>query len=187
MRLLHNPKWTGAGLLAIALLLAAAPIAYGGGRWRGIDPELVINGHKANIVIAVPPGTWCEIDKAIRVSVLVPDLDQAFFVSESTGEIMPGRSYHSNPDHTKCGAYTVTTLGEHDGKPDAIYVSAYVGSDKRRTPVDITISVDGVERLVCSGKSNAAVQCDPVYLSGDKVYQGNKAPAKGKDRPGKHQ
>ncbi len=185
MQRLRSLKWVSATMLSLLLLLVAVPVAYGGGRWRGIDPELKVNGHRVNIVIAVPPGTWCELDKAIEVSVLMPDLDQAFFVAESTGEIVPGRSFQSNPDHTKCGAYTVTTLDEHAGNPDAVYVSAYIGSDSRRIPVDITVAVDGVEKIVCSGKSNATVQCAPVYLSGDEVNQESKARPKGKDQPRK--
>ncbi len=149
------------------MLMAMAPNASAGVRWSGIDPELLVNGHRVNIIVAVPPGTWCLINGPIEFNVLVPDLDSATLVSESHGEYTPGGS-QSASFNTRCGTLTHTTLGEHDASENLIYVSglATPRGNTRMFPIDLAVYVDGEQRVTCSGKVGLAIDCAPIYLEG---------------------
>ncbi|MCI0439865.1 MAG: hypothetical protein L0177_12145 [Chloroflexi bacterium] len=162
-----SPGKLAVGLLAVVVLLASAGVAQArGARWTGIDPELIVEGHKVNIVVAMPPGEWCKTDGPIAFNVFVPNLDNTYVVAESSGEHKPGKSSMSNTSRTACNTVTVTTLGEHDGESDTIYLTSLVESrnEKAKFPIDITVSVDDTQQALCSGKANAIIHCGPVSL-----------------------
>ncbi len=164
---LFSPVKLAVGLLAVVVLLASAGVAQArGARWTGIDPELLVEGHTVNIVLAMPPGEWCKTDGPIEFNVFVPNLDNAYVVSESSGEHKPGKSSMSNVSRTVCSAVTVTTLDEHDGESDTIYLTSLVKSrnNKAKFPIDITVRVDDMLQALCSGKANAITHCGPVPL-----------------------
>lgn len=147
-------------LSSLVVLLASASVAYAGARWTGIDPELSVEGHQVNILVAVPPGQWCNIDGPIDFTVGVPELDNAKVVYESEETFKHGRK--------SCTVTTNTTLREHNRGDNMIFVGGEVEARRgaRSFPVDVVVSVDGVEQTVCTGFANRPIRCAPVYLNG---------------------
>ncbi len=155
------------GLSALIMLVTLAPDASAGVRWSGIDPELLVDGHRVNIIVAVPPGTWCQINGPIEFTVQVPDLATATLVSESFGDNMykPG-TLQSSSFNARCGTLTQTTLGEHGGDDNHIFVSGivYAKGNTRMFPVDVAVYVDSQERATCSGRVGRVIDCAPIAL-----------------------
>jgi hypothetical protein len=81
MKCLKDLKWVVCGSTLLAML-AVVPIVQGGGRWRGIDPELKYGGHTINVWVEWPEEYTCAIDGAIAMDIKAPG---ATLVGESTG------------------------------------------------------------------------------------------------------
>lgn len=127
----------------LVVMLAAVGVVYGGGRWSGIDPIVDVNGHRINVEIDVPPDQWCNIDGDILVTINVPDLDNATFISESVG------------DEQFCNVMTSTTLKENSKLDSQFDVKTKVYNiDGTEFDVDVVVGVDGAEVGVFPGFAN---------------------------------
>lgn len=136
---------------ALMLLLLTMGVVNAGGRWSGIDPIAKVNNHIVNVEVDVPSGQWCNIKGDILVTIFVPDLKKAKFMSESEG------------DEQFCNVMTRTTLKEHNGDKNTVYVSTFVNG-KGKFAVDFLVGVDGEEVGVFGGHSGETVMSDPISL-----------------------
>ena len=157
-----------AGLSAMLMLVLSVGVAHGGGRWSGIDPELMVNGEKFNIYIEWPEEDTCLIDGLIDVDVWYPKGTNAELIFESESEF---------PCDTADGGFipTLTKTSLKDGTDQdpnqgGIMVSAKVNTSVQM-PVTVkvyhnTTLVDGKPTgepiQVCEGFSDAFVFCAPL-------------------------
>ena len=130
-------------VLAFAVFFAAGSVVYGGLRWTGIDPVLIVDGKQVNIVVYVPTVNCDDGDLTgpIKVEVKVPRRVSVELIRESEG----------------CGTETVTTTMHH--RKDTINVAVNVKS-KENFPVRVHILVEKMRPVMCKGKkSDNKVSC----------------------------
>ncbi len=135
---------------ALLVVMVAAGVAHGGGRWSGIDPVLRVNGDRINIWVEWPTEHTCDI-KDMDVLAVVPLLADAELVAESA-------------ERFRCDNGRKITLQTNTSMIQASVlvssVSAFVKSDKV-FPVRLKVSMNGGEIRTCTGLSNVIVTCVP--------------------------
>lgn len=81
--IMRNVKWVTAAA-AVLVFMAAMPLSTEAGRrWSGMDPEMIVNDEKINIIVKWETGHECEIDGPIKVVVQVPRGAEVEFKGES--------------------------------------------------------------------------------------------------------
>ena len=160
------------------VLVISAGVVHGGGRWSGIDPEVLVDGEKINVYIEWPQGQSCNIDGDIDVDFWYPKGADAqlVFESESYDEFPCLGS--GNSSLIEDGFITVLTKTnlkegtESDPNQGGIMVSAKVNTAETM-PVTIKVYrntelVDGKPVgdpiQVCNGFSDDFVFCEPLQL-----------------------
>ena len=153
MQLTRNLKWI-VGASMVFVLLASATVAYGGGRWRGIDPELAVNGHRINVWVGWPATFNCSVD-AVGVRFLVPYGADAAIVGESDDSLSCG-------DGTYKRRVTRSSVLEKLNR-NQVAVRASVRASER-FPVRVVVFKDGELAARCGGLSNERITCGRVTL-----------------------
>ena len=75
-------KWmTGASMILVLMLVTT--VAYGGGRFSGIDPIVYVDGDRINIWAEWPEEYTCELDGLIDFEIKHSKKSEVEFVSES--------------------------------------------------------------------------------------------------------
>ncbi len=153
-----------AAVSVLAVFLAAGSVVYGGLSWTGMDPVIRLSdGTIVNVDIAVPPESWCLIDGPIDVQIAAPA--GATLIDEQYGP---------------CGVTTVTELVV--GVDGILLVTAkpVTFTKKDNFPIEVMISVNGVEQATCTGQSKRGVSCE-INLDDDEDDR-VQSKGKGKDR-----
>jgi hypothetical protein len=136
-------------ILAIAsvllILLVAVPVAYGGLRWSGLDPQVVIDGREYSVTVAVPPNQWCKVGSPYQVTFHVPEGAEYELLSETV----------AGPDD--CSITSATSFREHEDL-DEPYVTILVSSRGKFRVVATVYSEDSLE--TCKGHANKKLRCD---------------------------
>ncbi len=141
-----------AALSVIVVVFASASVAYGGLRWAGFDPELMVNGDQVNIYVEWPASYTCDVDD-VHVVVSVPRGTDVTLVGESFSNFdCNGEAFFVESD---------TQIVTH-GKKNAIKVMATVESDER-FPVRLQVFENGQLQQLCEGRNNK-VACKPLEL-----------------------
>ena len=134
-----------AALSAFAVFLAGGSVVYGGLSWTGMDPVVrLADGRIVNVELAAPPRAQCPFEDAIEVLIEAPL--GATLVSE-----------HNGP----CGV-TETQLSSGDDDSISVDVLPLAVSGGVGFPLEVMISVEGVERATCVGNAKHGVSCDIV-------------------------
>lgn len=138
-------------VLAVVMMVAVSPVAYGGLKWSGIDPRLAVDGHDVEVAIAVPPGQWCNIAGPIGVVVTVSDGADAVLLGESS----------SSGD--QCDVTTETVIvSSASVAAGSLEVEVQLKAGSGNFLVEATVTVDGVEAAVCSGHAKTGVSCPAI-------------------------
>ena len=101
---------------ALMLLVLGVGVIHGGGRWSGIDPEILINGHTINVWVGWYEDDTCLIED-VFVEFSIPDGTEAVLVAESNDTF----GCDNNPSVT-----LVTQSSIYDGEKAQIVVEANV-------------------------------------------------------------
>ncbi|MCH8109221.1 MAG: hypothetical protein IIB15_03750 [Chloroflexi bacterium] len=82
-------KWmTGASMLLVLMLVTT--VAYGGGRFSGIDPIVYVDGDRINVWVEWPEEYTCELDGLIDFEIKHSKKSEVQFVSESIDDFTCG-------------------------------------------------------------------------------------------------
>ena len=163
-------KWT-AGALMFLVMLMAVPIVQGGGRFSGIDPEVLVNRDKINVYIEWPEHLTCNIHGLIDVNFLYPEDAKVQLTFESHKKFQCDTAPNGF-----VVAHTKTNLKVWD-EDDSFQVSAKVNTSEI-IPVNVLVyhnspGLDengkpiGTPVQVCEGFSDELVFCDPYQLDDD--------------------
>jgi hypothetical protein len=148
-------KWMAAAV-AMTALFASAPVAYGGVRWTGIDPEVNVNGHPFNVSVFWPEGYTCSIQGDIQIKLRVPEGASAEVKGESSGTF----DCNGSPKTIQ----TDTDIFE-GGERKFVTFGALVESPER-FPVRLLVEENNRKVLECKGQSNRVLKCHPLRLKG---------------------
>ncbi len=152
-----------AGISALMMLVMSVGVAHGGGRWSGIDPVVMVDGHKMNILVSATNKDWCELDY-VDVRLILPQGSDYTFM---------GESYYGSAD---CAVSTVTTVTEnYDSNDDGIYIltTPVSFSARNNTKVDTMVYIDEFLAAECWGYVGYINLCGPFYLESDLVFNGS--------------
>ena len=103
-------------MLLLVLFMSASQADARGGRWSGIDPEILINGHTINVYVGWYEDDTCLIED-VFVEFSIPDGTEAVLVAESNDTF----GCDNNPSVT-----LVTQSSIYDGEKAQIVVEANV-------------------------------------------------------------
>ena len=151
------------GISALMMLVLSAGVAHGGGRWSGIDPVVMVDGHKMNILVSATNKDWCELE-SVDVKLILPQGSDYTFM---------GESYYGSAD---CAVSTVTTIVENDDpNENGIYIltTPISFSAKNNTKVDTMVYIDEFLAAECWGYVGYISLCGPLYLESNLVFGGS--------------
>lgn len=155
-------KWIVSAIVLVSMLTVPAVVFGHGGRWSGMDPDFVVDGHQYNVTIYWPSHHSCNIEGPIKFVIRAPGGE---FGSESEGEFSC-----SIADETQ----SVTSQGEisletktrflSKSKRGPIMITAGLRSSES-FPVLIKIERDGRTVQECEGESNELIKCGASAIS----------------------
>jgi len=151
------------GISALMLLVLSVGVAHGGGRWSGIDPVVMVDGHKMNILVSATNKDWCDLDY-VDVRLILPQGSDYTFM---------GESYYGSAD---CAVSTATTVMEnYDPNDNGIYIltTPISFSARNNTKVDTMVYIDEFLAAECWGYVGYISLCGPFYLESDLVFNGS--------------
>ena len=124
----------------VLMVLAGASVIYGGLRWSGFDPIVLVDGTEYSLTVAVAPGHVCRLSEDVQVTFHVPEGARNKLVSEQD----------------VCNVSTSTSF-EEDADDD-VYASVLVPA-RHRLPVDAVLVSGDPDPQFCSGWSNEEFDC----------------------------
>ncbi len=148
-------KWILPLPIMLLVLSLAVPVTYAGILWRGIDPELRVDGRKVNIWIEWPEPYTCTIDNPIEVEVKIPKGASYSFIGESA-DVLDGcdRTMH-----------TRTRVDTYERGSYKLHVKATVNSEEI-FPVRVKVYLENELVALYTGESNSPVTGKPIKLNG---------------------
>ncbi len=148
-------KWILPLPFILLVFSLAVPVTNAGILWRGIDPELRVDGHRVNIWIEWPEPYTCSIDNPIEVEVKVPRDSNYRFIGESA-DVLDGcdRTMH-----------TRTSVTTYEKGGNRLHVKASVNADEQ-FPVRVKVYLDNKLVAVYTGESNSTISGKPINLNG---------------------
>ena len=147
-----------AAVPALLILFLSVTVAYGGLRWGGIDPTIMVDGHKVDVRIEWPAQHTCTIEDQIEIKFSYPDGSDATLISESSDRFRCDNRVITLSTQTELNEIKSRRLGKNK-----VAVAALVESSVKM-PVKIIVTVDGKIARKCRGSSDELVKCKPVKL-----------------------
>ncbi len=177
-------KWT-AGASMLLVMLMAVQVVQGGGRFSGIDPEVLVNEEKFNVYIEWSTDDMCLIDGLIDVNFWYPSgtntgVTEAELVMESDASFPCDHSSNSSLIDENGNIHVVTKTNlkagtESDPNQGGILVTANVNaSEQMPFTVYVYHNSPGFNAFgkpvgnpvrVCEGFSGEFVFCDPYQFN----------------------
>jgi len=150
-RWMSNLKWI-VGALVVVVALTSVSVAHGGGRWRGADPELKVNGNTINVWVEWPEEFTCEIADDIDIKIEIDKKAEVVFIGESSEIFDCLEDDDDSNDDDEVNVRTITELKDSKKKGIIKIKGKLHGTEV--FPFRIVVYIDGEVVAVCDGKSH---------------------------------
>ncbi len=142
------------GVSTMLVVLAVAPVVYGGTKWSGMDPILMIENHQFNVRPEWPSHFDCSFTGPIQITVAVPEGASVELLDESSFDL------------SDCKVETDTVIVTDSSLRNKVRFEAFFPSGES-FDVKLKIDRDGELVAVYLGLSNQVITGKVVKFNGN--------------------